>query len=148
IGRGLRLCVNQHGERVRGFEVNTLTVIATENYEQFAENLQKEIEADTGIRFGVVEQHQFAAIALLGADGQPAPLGVDLSKTLWEHLKAVGHIDAKGKVQDSLRLALKDGTLALPAEFEAQRSQISDVLRKVCGRLEIKNADERKSIPV
>ena len=61
---GLRLCVNQHGERVRGFEVNTLTVIATENYEQFAENLQKEIEADTGIRFGIVEQHQFAAIAV------------------------------------------------------------------------------------
>ena len=41
IGRGLRLCVNQQGERVRGFEVNTLTVIATENYEEFAENLQK-----------------------------------------------------------------------------------------------------------
>ncbi|MFA7580963.1 DEAD/DEAH box helicase family protein, partial [Castellaniella sp.] len=39
IGRGLRLCVNQDGERVRGFEVNTLTVVATENYEQFAENL-------------------------------------------------------------------------------------------------------------
>ena len=44
IGRGLRLCVNQKGERLRGFEVNTLTVIATESYEQFAENLQKEIE--------------------------------------------------------------------------------------------------------
>lgn len=39
IGRGLRLCVNQSGERVRGFDVNTLTVIATEDYEQFAENL-------------------------------------------------------------------------------------------------------------
>ena len=47
IGRGLRLCVNQNGERLRGFETNTLTVIATESYEQFAENLQKEIEADT-----------------------------------------------------------------------------------------------------
>lgn len=68
IGRGLRLCVNQSGERVRGFDVNTLTVIATEDYEQFAENLQKEIEADTGIRFGIVEQHQFAAIAVPGAD--------------------------------------------------------------------------------
>src|SRR5439155_5123360 len=54
IGRGLRLCVKADGNdfvRVRGFEVNTLTVIATESYEQFAENLQKEIEQDTGIRF-------------------------------------------------------------------------------------------------
>ncbi len=62
IGRGLRLCVNQSGDRLRGFEINTLTVVATEGYEQFAENLQKEIEQDTGIRFGIVEKHKFAAI--------------------------------------------------------------------------------------
>ena len=148
IGRGLRLCVNQSGERVRGFEVNTLTVIATEDYEQFAENLQKEIEADTGIRFGIVEQHQFAAIAIPGADGQVVPLGVEKSKALWEHLKAAGHIDAKGKVQDSLKQALKEGTLVLPVEFEAQQGQIAEVLRKVSGRLEIKNADERKQVPL
>ena len=148
IGRGLRLCVNQHGERVRGFEVNTLTVVATENYEEFAENLQKEIEKDTGIHFGIVEQHQFAAIAVIGADGHAVPLGVDQSKALWEHLKTAGHIDAKGKVQASLKAALKDGTLALPAEYETQRSQIAEVLRKVSGRLEIKNADERKHVPV
>ena len=146
IGRGLRLCVNQNGDRLRGFEVNTLTVIATENYEQFAENLQKEIEADTGIRFGIVEHHQFAAIAVTGGDGQVAALGVGQSKALWEHLKAAGHIDAKGKVQDSLKQALKDGTLVLPVEFEPQRGQIADVLRKVSGRLEIKNADERKQV--
>ena len=149
LGRGLRLCVNQDGERVRGFEVNRLTVIATESYEQFAENLQKEIEADTGIRFGILEPHQFAAIAVIdttAADGTLAPLGVAQSRALWEHLLASGHVDAKGKVQDSLKLALKDGTLALPPAFEAQRGQIAEVLRKVCGRLEVNNADER--VPV
>jgi len=148
IGRGLRLCVNQHGERVRGFEVNRLTVIATESYEQFAENLQKEIEADTGIRFGVLEQHQFAGIATTAADGTLCPLGVGQSKALWGHLKAAGYVDANGKVQDSLKLALKNGTLALPEAFEAQRGQIADVLRKVSVRLEIKNADERKASPM
>ncbi|MDR5763817.1 MULTISPECIES: type III restriction-modification system endonuclease [unclassified Caballeronia] len=148
IGRGLRLCVDQSGERVRGFEVNRLTVIATESYEQFAENLQKEIEADTGIRFGVLEQHQFAAITVKAADGTLTPLGVDQSKALWEHLKAAGHVDAKGKVQNSLKLALKNGTLALPEAFEAQRDQIAEVLRKVSGRLEVKNADERRDVPL
>lgn len=148
IGRGLRLCVNQEGERVRGFEVNTLTVVATENYEQFAENLQKEIEKDTGILFGIVEQHQFAAIAVTGADGHAAPLGMEQSKALWEHLKAAGHIDAKGKVQDSLKTALKNGSLELPAEFDAQKAQIAEVLRKVSGRLDIKNADERRQVPL
>ena len=148
IGRGLRLCVDQDGQRVRGFEVNRLTVIATESYEQFAENLQKEIEADTGIRFGVLEQHQFAGIAIKTDDGTLAPMGVDQSKALWDHLKAAGHVDAKGKVQDSLKLALKNGSLALPEDFEAQRGQIVEVLRKVSGRLEVKNADERKAAPL
>lgn len=148
IGRGLRICVNQQGQRVHGFEINTLTVIATESYEEFADNLQKEIEADTGIRFGIVEQHQFAAITVVGADGQAAPLGHDQSKALWEHLKAAGHIDAKGKVQDSLKQALKEGTLALPPEFDDQKAQIAEVLRKVSGRLEIKNADERRQVPL
>jgi type III restriction enzyme len=146
IGRGLRLCVNQEGQRLRGFEVNTLTVIATESYEQFADNLQKEIEADTGIRFGIVQDHQFAAVVVKGEDGKEAPLGFDQSKALWSYLKSQGYIDAKGKVQDKLRVALKSGMLVVPAEFEAQRAQIAETLRKLSGKLEIKNADDRKQI--
>ena len=146
IGRGLRLCVNQQGQRIRGFEINTLTVIATEGYKDFAENLQKEIETDTGIRFGIVEPHQFAAVAITDSTGRTMPLGFDLSKTLWENLKAQGYIDARGKVQDSLKTALKDGTLTLPDQFAAQLPQVKEILRKLAGRLEIKNADERKQI--
>ncbi|MDA8126574.1 MAG: DEAD/DEAH box helicase family protein [Deltaproteobacteria bacterium] len=146
IGRGLRLCVNQNGERLRGFETNTLTVVATEGYEQFAENLQKEIEADTGIRFGIVEEHQFAAIPILGADGKVTPLGIEKSKALWGYLREQGYMDSKGKVQDSLKKALRDGTLTVPEAFTAQLPQIKDVLRKLSGKLEIKDADKR--IPV
>jgi type III restriction enzyme len=146
IGRGLRLCVNQNGERLRGFEVNTLTVVATESYEQFAENLQKEIEIDTGIRFGLVEDHQFAAIPRLGDDGSVSPMGIEHSKTIWQHLKTSGYIDAKGRVQDKLRTALKSGTLTVPAMFEPQQGQIAEVLRKLAGKLEVKNADERRQV--
>lgn len=42
IGRGLRLCVNQMGERILDDSVNVLTVIANESYEEYAENLQRE----------------------------------------------------------------------------------------------------------
>lgn len=148
IGRGLRLCVNQKGERLRGFEVNTLTVIATESYEQFAENLQKDIEKDTGILFGVVQDHEFAGIAVAQAAGDVQPMGFEASKTLWAHLKAQGYINDKGKVQDTLKTALKDGTLSLPNEFEAQRQQVVAVLKKLSGKLEVKNADDRKQIAV
>ena len=146
IGRGLRLCVNQAGQRVRGFDVNTLTVVATESYEDFASGLQKEIEEDTGIRFGIVEPHQFASIAVAGADGQAAPLGVDASKAIWAHLRQVGYIDAHGKVQDSLRAALKAGTVEIPPEFADQADQVAGILRKLAGRLEVKNADERRPV--
>lgn len=53
IGRGLRLAVNQQGERIQGFTVNTLTVMANESYEAFAYQLQREYEQDAGIRFDV-----------------------------------------------------------------------------------------------
>lgn len=146
IGRGLRLCVNQNGDRIRGFEVNTLTVIATESYEDFAENLQKEIEADTGIRFGIVEEHQFAGIAVTAEDGSSSALGFDHSKALWAALKSEGYIDARGKIQDSLRTALKDQTLVVPEEFRPQITKIADVLIKLAGRLTIQNADERRQV--
>lgn len=147
IGRGLRLCVNQKGERLRGFDVNTLTVIATEGYEQFADNLQKEIEQDTGIRFGIVEKHQFAAIPVTDVTGHTKALGISQSEAIWLHLKEAGYVDAKGKVQDALRQALKDGTLKLPDQFAAQLPQVNEILRKLAGKLDIKNADERRPIP-
>jgi type III restriction enzyme len=126
--------------------VNTLTVIATESYEQFAENLQKEIEAETGIRFGIVEKHQFAAIPVTDETGQTKPLGVEQSESIWNHLRENGMVDSKGKVQDRLRSALKDDTLTVPEPFSAQLPQIRVVLRKIAGKLEVKNADERKQV--
>jgi len=146
IGRGLRLCVNQNGDRLRGFEVNTLTVVAMEDYQQFAENLQKEIEADTGIHFGVVEAHQFAAIVVTDSEGKSEPLGFDRSKALWDHLKAQGYINTRGAVQDSLKTALRNGTLTVPDDVAEQREQITSLLRKLAGRLEIKNANERRQV--
>lgn len=51
IGRGLRLCVNQEGQRIHDRNTNKLTVIANERYEDFAKALQKEIEEDCGVKF-------------------------------------------------------------------------------------------------
>ena len=146
IGRGLRLCVNQEGQRRHGFDVNTLTVVAMESYEAFAENLQKEIEEDTGIRFGVVEEHRFAAIRVIGADGQVTLLGFDASKALWNYLQAEDYIDDKGRIQDSLRKALKEETFVVPDDFAQQHEEVAKVLRRVAGRLEIKDADERRLV--
>ncbi|EKT6269525.1 DEAD/DEAH box helicase family protein, partial [Escherichia coli] len=146
IGRGLRICVNQDGERVHGFAVNTLTVMANESYEQFAEQLQKEIENEEGIKFGVVEKHLFANIVVPVDDHNHEYLGAEASKQLWEHLQSEGHIDSKGKVQDSLKATLKNGTLALPEAFQPHVAQIVSVLKKVSGNLNIKNRDDKVKV--
>lgn len=146
IGRGLRLCVNQDGMRLRGFDVNTLTVVANEDYAVYAENLQRELEEETGIRFGIVEEHQFAGVAVTAEDGSMAPLGFDQSKEIWRFLMQSGYVDAKGKIQDSLRAALKEGTFELPEQFRGQQIPVRDILAKLAGRLEVKNADERKTV--
>lgn len=148
IGRGLRLCVNQDGQRLRGFEINTLTVIANESYEEFAEKLQKDYEDESGFEFGVVHDHEFSGVAAKQEDGNMAPLGFDVSKTLWAHLLEQGYVNNKGKVQDLLKTVLKDHTLVLPLEHEEQREQIIAILKKLSGKLEVKNADERETIAI
>ena len=51
IGRGLRLSVNQDGQRIFDRNINRLTVVANESYDEFAKALQKEIEQDCGVDF-------------------------------------------------------------------------------------------------
>ena len=51
IGRGLRLSVNQEGKRIFDQNINRLTVIANESYDDFAKALQREIEEDCGVNF-------------------------------------------------------------------------------------------------
>ena len=146
IGRGLRLCVNQEGERVRGFEVNTLTVVARERYEEFAEKLQHEIERDTGVSFGRVASHQFSMIPVEGEDGEVTALGLESSKAIWQFLVEEGHIDGEGGIQDSLRKALREETLVLPERFVVHQGEIAEVLRRLAGSLEIRDADERQQV--
>lgn len=146
IGRGLRLAVNQNGQRVHGFEVNTLSVMANESYEDFARELQSEIEAEEGIRFGVVERHLFASLPVVNTDGESGYLGAEQSEAVWQHLREADYIDAKGKVQDNLRHDLKSGDVSLPDDVAEHADGIKAVLRKVAGKLNIQNAADRREV--
>lgn len=146
IGRGLRICVNQEGERVRGFDVNTLTVMANESYEDFARALQKEIEDEEGIKFGVIEEHFFANIPVQQEDGTVEYFGATNSEAIYEYLKEKKYIDVKGKVQDTLRLDIKNNTFDVPQEYQALKAEITAVITKISGNLNIKNADDKKLI--
>lgn len=146
IGRGLRLCVNQEGERLHGFEVNTLTVMANESYESFAKALQSEFEKEEGIKFGVIEAHSFANIPVKQPYGGFASLGQSASEKLHTFFVAKDYIDNQGKVLDKLKTALKNNTLELPQEYEPNRNAIVTLSKKVSGNLNIKNNAHKQKI--
>jgi type III restriction enzyme len=146
IGRGLRICVNQDGERVHGFDVNTLTVMANESYETFVEGLQKEIEKEEGIRFGIVEEHTFANLIVHTEDGEDAFLGAEPSEKIWKHLLEQKYIDQRGKVTDDLKKAIKTDTVNLPDAFQPQAEQIAAILKKIAGGLNIKNNEDKRTV--
>ena len=146
IGRGLRLAVDQSGERVPyGFEVNTLTVMANESYDQFVAALQKEIEEEEGIKFGAVEKHQFANIVISDEHDTKEFLGAKKSEEIYQHLADKGYIDKKGKILDSLKTALVDNTVSLPESVQEHSDAILATLTKVAKGLSIKKHEEKKT---
>ncbi|PTO51372.1 type III restriction endonuclease subunit R [Vibrio splendidus] len=146
IGRGLRLAVDQSGERVPyGFEVNTLTVMANESYDQFVAALQKEIEEEEGIKFGAVEKHQFANIVISDEHDTKEFLGAKKSEEIYQHLADKGYIDKKGKILDSLKIDLADNTVSLPESVQEHSDAILATLAKVAKGLSIKKHEEKKT---
>ena len=148
IGRGLRLAVNQEGERIRGFEVNTLTVMANESYEDFVSELQKEIEQDTGIRFGILETYTFANLVTGSEDENQKYFGEENSQKLYDYMLEKGYIDLKGKVQDSLKTDLKNNDVEIPEAYEYLKTPILKTLKKIAGNLNVKDAGDRKHIKI
>ncbi len=146
IGRGMRLCVSQNGERVRDSNINTLTVVAAEHYEEYAAKLQREIENESGIRFGFVEKNSFSNINIATEGGEKELLGIENSKKIWDFLRQEGYINISGIPTDTLRQLLANDEILLPMEFDNLKVEIIKVLQKINRGFEIKNADERVKI--
>ncbi|MGK0576000.1 DEAD/DEAH box helicase family protein [Macrococcus capreoli] len=154
IGRGLRIAVNQEGQRVPGFDVNTLTVMANESYIDFASGLQKEYE-DAGTKFGIFEDNIFSSI-VIGTDelGEKIPLGSKDSKVLFNFMKEHKYLDSKGKGSAKLAKAIENDELELPEEIlninENIKDTISTFVKNIfdTSKVDIKNKDERVQIKV
>ena len=145
IGRGLRLPVNQNGERVHDETINRLTVIANEAYHDFASKLQTEYEEDYGITFGMVSREAFSKL-LLESDGKQKPMGQEVSSVLWEHLQQKGYLNQHGKLTDLFDPKNPHFCLEVPPQFEELRSLIVDKLNSFIFKNRIVNARERKQV--
>ena len=92
VGRGLRLCVNQDGERVEDRNINILHVMANESFAEFAENLQKEIENETGVKFGVLQLSLFNGLTFTETVTEEKRVDTAVAEQIVEYVKR--HIDA------------------------------------------------------
>ncbi len=146
IGRGLRLPVNDKGERVHDESVNRLTVIANESYEDFARKLQTEFEEDFGIKFGKIEKIDFAKLVRPAPNGTEAPIGQEISTRIWSELKANGYINGAGEILDKFDPKKPGFDLKVPAEFADLKAKIVDELQKRLFKNRVVNARERKEV--
>ena len=149
IGRGLRLAVNQDGERVSDYNVNTLTVMANESYEEFVANLQKELEEETGIKFGKIEKHIFAKLTYYDEEQDKSiALGYDLSKKLYEELKEKGYIDNKDKATSKLKEDLDNFSVWISEEFKPWKPAILKELKRITEKLPIRDGSKKKTVQI
>ncbi|MDL2246997.1 DEAD/DEAH box helicase family protein [Methanobrevibacter sp. OttesenSCG-928-K11] len=148
IGRGLRLCVNQEGSRVKDNKINTLTVMANESYENFAKSLQTEMEKEEGIKFGLIENDIFGYITKKNNKGEYEPIGKQGSMTIFNFFKEKKYIDGKGKVQESLKLAIEEGTVEVPERYEDIKPQIIEVATKRSKNVPVRNAYDKRKVKV
>jgi type III restriction enzyme len=102
IGRGLRLPVDQTGNRVFDSSINYLTVFANESYETFAKTLQREYEEDCGVTFGAVSKYAFSRIVEINEDEESA-VGRKKSELIWGRLLERGILDEKGRITSKFK---------------------------------------------
>lgn len=149
IGRGLRIAVDENGDRVPGFDVNTLTVMANESYKDFAEGLQKEYEED-GVVFGVFDKDTFATIIITRDEitDEIEVLGKEKSTQLFEELKENEYINGSGRATDKLKQAIKDNKIEVSEEFMEFVPKILEIANSKVKSLRIKDAAERVEVKV
>jgi type III restriction enzyme len=146
IGRGLRLPVNETGERVHDETVNRLTVIANESYEEFARTLQTEFEEDFGIRFGKVEKIAFAKLVRRAADGTETEIGQEESAKIWDELAANGYLNTAGDILDKFDPKNPHFELKMSEAFADLKAAIIDEVNRKIFRNRIANARERREL--
>ncbi|WP_455598327.1 type III restriction-modification system endonuclease [Cloacibacillus sp.] len=120
VGRGLRLCVNQNGERqdleVCGESlvqsVNMLTVVASESYAGFVADLQSEIKSDLYERPTKVSVEYFNGRTVYLTDDNPHTLTVAEATAVYNYLVRNDYVDDDGGVTDTYRAAAETGSFA------------------------------------
>lgn len=141
VGRGLRLCVNQNGDRIDAtypginkaniHDVNKLTVIASESYAQFATDLQKEIKAEIYERPSKATKEFFMG-KVIEVAGESIKLDERQANKIHNYLVRHDYIDDDDQITDAYREAVENSTLVpLPEELIPMTEQVHMLVQSI-----------------
>lgn len=128
VGRGLRLSVNQRGERMDHpamvHDVNILTVVASESYKDFVSNLQKEISDSLSARPRKADEAYFTGKIIRTETGN-VEITPNMARQIYRYLLKNDYTDEADQVTEAYHLAKADGTLAeLPKALSPHADEI------------------------
>ena len=138
VGRGLRLCVNQNGNRMdlescgeTVHDVNTLTVVASESYKTFVTDLQSDIKTVLYDRPTTATSEYFKG-KYVKVNDVPTLIDDEKANAIEFYLIQNGYVDMKRKVTDKYREEVKAGTVAaLPEELKPMEEGIHTLIQSV-----------------
>lgn len=138
VGRGLRLCVNQDGERMDAgvlgadvHNVNVLTVIASESYKKFTEKLQEEIAEAVADRPVKVTAALFEGKVIKDLQGNEQVIDNELASAIIFDLVKQDYVDKKYALTDKFYEDRKNGTVKVAEEVQEYKDDIINVLDSV-----------------
>jgi type III restriction enzyme len=135
VGRGLRLSVDQNGDRMDNpavvHDINVLTVVASESYKNFVAGLQKEI-ADTLTSRPRKATEAFFTGKTITTDAGPVEITPAMAKQIYRYLVKNDYSDDADQITSAYHQAKEAGTLAaLPDELKAHADQIFQIIDSV-----------------
>lgn len=149
IGRGLRLCVNQDGERMDAgvlgadvHNVNVLTVIASESYKKFTKKLQEEIAEAVADRPTKVTDALFENVVIKDLQGNKKIIDKKLAHTITFALIRNEYVDENDELTEKFYADKKNKDVKLPDSIKEFKDSIIEILTSVYSdkAIQIENA--------
>ena len=138
VGRGLRLCVNQDGERMDTnalgndvHNINVLTVIASESYDSFAKGLQTEMADAVADRPRAVTPDLFEGRTITDINGDTDIITADTAREIWLNMRMNGYIDKAGTLTDKYYEDKANGEIKVAEEVADSAASIIQIIDSV-----------------
>lgn len=138
VGRGLRLCVNQDGERMDTnalgndvHNVNVLTVIASESYDSFAKGLQTEMADAVADRPRAVTVDLFVGKVIKDDKGNEQVIDQDTASAIHYDMIVNGYIDRKGVLTDKYYEDKANGEIKVAEEVADSAASVIEIVDSI-----------------